>query len=382
MTTQLELAQTHQSRIITRTEQATQDAVDLWGRVDVNNLDTSWAAWGPQIVAKATTVQYANAVDSQRYLNQVARAAGAGSADPIIPSSFVGIDGSGRGIDTLLFGAVTTTKQGIGAGMGLTDAFHAGASYLAAMMKTALRDVGRSSDLTAMMGKSYTHYVRVVSAGACSRCAILAGIGSAARPFSRHVGCQCTAAPDTTRGNGIYQSPGEYFDSLSKAEQDRVFTKAGAEAIRSGADPIKVVDSRRGMSRGALVKGNGSGRLTPVRIGTHPDGTPVWGYTTGEGGTRRGSFGRRNENMGIGVEKAGDRRYSTVKRTRLMPETIIGLTDDPEMRRVLLRDAGYLDYPIRDYSNNDWITEHQRLMLADRAEADRFYRAHGIQLTH
>lgn len=38
-----------------------------------------------------------------------------------------------------------------------------------------------------------------------------------------------------------------YFNSLSAAEQDRLFTKAGAEAIRSGADLARVVNARRGM---------------------------------------------------------------------------------------------------------------------------------------
>ena len=41
--------------------------------------------------------------------------------------------------------------------------------------------------------------------------------------------------------------PRGYFDSLSKAEQDRHFTKAGAEAIREGADIGRVVNARRGM---------------------------------------------------------------------------------------------------------------------------------------
>jgi hypothetical protein len=382
MTTQRDLAEQHQAGLISRTETATQKALGLWGQVDVNALDASWANVGPQIVATATAAQMANARDSQTYLNQVVRQAGADSADPIIASSFVGIDGSGRGVDSLLFGAVTTTKQAIGSGMGLVNAFQSGASYLAAMMKTALADVGRASDMAASVGKGYTHYVRVVSPGACSRCAILAGKESASRAFLRHPGCHCTAAPETTKDHGIYTTPEQYFESLSKAEQDRVFTKAGAEAIRSGANPIRVVDSRRGMRRAALIKPGGSGRLTAVRIGVHPDGTPVMGYVTGEAATVRGSFGRRNERMGIGVEKAGDRRYSTVKRTRLMPETIVSLTEDPLARRVLLRDAGYLDYPIRDYSNNDWIQQHTKLMQADRAFADSFYRKHGIQLNH
>jgi hypothetical protein len=44
---------------------------------------------------------------------------------------------------------------------------------------------------------------------------------------------------------------------------------------------------------------------------------------------------------------------------------------------VLLRDAGYLTYPT---SGTDWIARRTALIRADRAEADAFYRAHGISL--
>lgn len=42
-------------------------------------------------------------------------------------------------------------------------------------------------------------------------------------------------------------NPRAYFDGLSEAEQDRIFTQAGARAIRDGADMSQVVNARRGM---------------------------------------------------------------------------------------------------------------------------------------
>ncbi len=73
--------------------------------------------------------------------------------------------------------------------------------------------------------------------------------------------------------------PRKYFASLSSAEQDRVFTKAGAEAIRAGADIAKVVNARRGMqeatlfgrkvlatSEGATIRGARAVRLMPETI--------------------------------------------------------------------------------------------------------------------
>ncbi|GAB2951965.1 hypothetical protein GCM10027280_45440 [Micromonospora polyrhachis] len=41
--------------------------------------------------------------------------------------------------------------------------------------------------------------------------------------------------------------PRAAFDAMTREEQAKAFTVAGAEAIRSGADPARVVNARRGM---------------------------------------------------------------------------------------------------------------------------------------
>lgn len=55
-----------------------------------------------------------------------------------------------------------------------------------------------------------------------------------------------------------------YFADLSAAEQDRVFTKGGAEAIRAGADIAQVVNSRRGVYEA------GGRRFTRTNAGRRP----------------------------------------------------------------------------------------------------------------
>ena len=387
MSVQSELALEHQARIIKRTDLAAQKAVGLWRGVDPNSLDAGWARVSPQIAAIAASVVTTNARDSQSYLNAVARDAGDGPGDSVVFDSFTGVDGTGRDMESLLHGAVTTTKQGMTAGLGLQQSFLSGASYLATMFNTAVHDLGRSSDLVAGTGRGYTHYVRVVNPGACSRCAMLAGVASGAKAFQRHPNCHCTSAPVKTdsRGrvsgeipDGLYSSPAEYFGSLSKAEQDRIFTSAGAEAIRAGADVSKVVSARRGAAGiryssryGAQRVGRGS--LLRTRIGTSRDGSPVFGYTTVEGTSRRGAYGM----------------VQGLTRTRLMPESIIPLTDDPELRRVLLRNAGYLDYynapELRDakfvaQAESRGMSPRSWLVQRDRAQADRVYEQHGIRL--
>jgi hypothetical protein len=67
-------------------------------------------------------------------------------------------------------------------------------------------------------------------------------------------------------------NPRVYFDGLSRAEQDKAFTIAGAEAIRAGADIGKVVNARRGMrtaTDGRLYTTEAAGRrprLMPEQI--------------------------------------------------------------------------------------------------------------------
>ena len=100
---------------------------------------------------------------------------------------------------------------------------------------------------------------------------------------------------------GLVMDPHSYFESLSEVEQNRVFTNSGAEAIRAGADPLQVVNARRGMhvAQGRLV--------------------------TTEGTTRRGLYGR------------------TSTRVRLMPETIQRMAGGSRERyRQLLTEYGYL----------------------------------------
>src|SRR5690606_25542025 len=99
-----------------------------------------------------------------------------------------------------------------------------------------------------------------------------------------------------------------------------------------------------------------------------------------EGTSKRGVYGRIQRGLDEQFARVGDARVSTVRRSRLMPESIMEATSDPDLRRTLLRDAGYLDLPIRDSSTNAWIAEHQRQRQLDRIAADTFYRSLGIDL--
>lgn len=387
MPTPAEVAAAHQEKRIARTDRAVVRGVSAWGQVDPANLDASWEQVGPRVTALVSAAQSLDAADSNSYVSATASAYGSSkSANRVNPEAFAGVDASGRSLIGLLHGAVTTTKTAIGSGLSTPQAMQAGATYLAAMMKTAISDLGRSSDMVAATGKGYTQYIRVVQAGACSRCAILAGVSDYKTAFKRHPACKCTSFPlendDSKPPRGFYSSPDEYFETLSASEQDRVFTKSGAEAIRLGADPISVVTARRGttgISYGSAIgrqtRANSGRQMLQTRIGRNPDGSPIFGYVTNEGTTRRGDFGRLNRNLGAAEQRLTGARYTSTAYTRLMPETIVGLTDDVALRQTLLRDAGYM--------NSNLATSDPRRLLAaaeDRKAATEFYRSLGIQL--
>lgn len=388
MSSQSRAAERFQADVIRRSDAVTARALRMWRGVPVDALDQGWAAIEAPLVAAVSAAVVQNAAAGGRMVNAVARADGVDVGDVVVPNAFAGVDGSGRSTAGLLHGAVTTTKEEIGRGVGARSAFLSGASYLAAMTKTLIADMARSSASVSSAGRGYVRYIRMVNPGACSRCAILAGSDRFSKPFQRHPSCRCTSVPirdGEAAPGGLLTSPEEHFASLTKAEQDRIYGEAGAEAIRLGANPIQVVGARRGASGMSYSRANPrlpGRRLSMQRtpIGVAPDGSPIMGYTTIEGTTKRGLYGRAQMRVGESFARVGDARFSTARRSRLMPETILELTDDPGLRRRLLRDAGYLQPAVRNPASNVWVQERLRQQQLDRIAADTFYRSKGIDL--
>lgn len=336
----IQIADAHRVARVKVSDRAGRSVAKQWRGSSVVDLDASWAVVAASIVATVSNAQVEAARQAEPYVTAALGSQGFSSAGPSIdPYAFAGATREGLEIGATLYGAVTATKRLIGSGVGVGSAFASGVSMMQVLAATIVQDAGRGADKVASVARGGTMMARLVQPGACSRCAILAGVGHFTRHFERHPGCLCQTVPvGTTRDlnalpDGLFSSPEEYFDSLPKAEQDRVFTKSGAEAIRAGANPIQVVNARRGMIRGP------SGRLRQVQVGMRPDGSAVMGYATVEGTTRRGLYGRR----------AGDfesRKGSTYQRTRtqrLMPETIMQWSKgDPNRAVQMLKRYGYI----------------------------------------
>lgn len=138
------------------------------------------------------------------------------------------------------------------------------------MVATQLQDAARIAAGIAIVSRpQVTGYVRMLNPPSCSRCAILAGkFFKWNKGFERHPRCDCRHIPSSESLAGdLTTNPQAYFDSLSEAEQRRIFTNKGAGAIRDGADPAAIVNARRNMAsvgddylvaRGGKVRG-GSG---------------------------------------------------------------------------------------------------------------------------
>ena len=301
----------------------------LWRRVGPD-FGTTYAAVEPSLLAVVQTAQGRVAEGAAAYIPAVLeetgqRRAAAAFADAD-PGALVGYAGDGRPVDGLLYGSVVHAKQEVAAGRSARQALASSSQWLSMAVGTLLSDTARQSESLGMAVRPVGGYVRMLNPPSCSRCAVLAGRWYRSNAgFERHPGCDCRHIPASESLAGdLTVDTGAYFDSLSDAEQDRIFTKAGAEAIRDGADINQVVNARRGMRTSQVNTTSGwvpRGRLAPVRIG----GQDV--FVTTEATARRG---------------AASRVVTGRRGARLMPETIVKIATDREDRLRLLRVNGYL----------------------------------------
>lgn len=224
---------------------------------------------------------------------------------------------------------------------------------------TQIQDAGRHAEAVSMVARAKVGYVRMVNLPSCSRCIALAGAWYKwNQGFLRHPRCDCRHIPAVEAGaRGLTTNPYDAFESLSREEQDRFFTKAGAEAIRDGADINQVVNARRGMSYSGETRTttrviNGEEFTVNERRRTAQTrdlyGRPA--LTTTEGITRRGVYGGSEgaQSAGYDAVKVGPRGFvknqteRRAKRARLMPETIFAIAEDRADAQRLLKLYGFI----------------------------------------
>jgi len=326
----------------------------LWRQVDRQAISPSWASALPAAVEILGVGQALAAAEAEVYVDDVAAASriAVSPAGRVVAQSLAGVASDGRDLAGLLYQPAITALTAIGQGATVPRALAGGRLSLDMIARTQIADAGRAADGLAVVARpELSGYVRMLVGGSCSRCVILAGRRYRWNAgFPRHPRCDCIHVPareDTA--DDIRTDPMAYFGSLSKAEQDKAFTSAGAQAIRDGADIHQVVNARRG-AYGLTPAG---ARLTADEARTLRNGLDrgtlqtrdVFGrqlYTTNEGVTTRGIAGVRLGAKETGTKRAGQ-RYRSAKGVRLMPESIYQIAGNDRQEALrLLRRFGYI----------------------------------------
>lgn len=238
-----------------------------WRGVDSQFLSESWDEILPTLGAAVATVQLASAEAGASYGAATAAQQGFYEAPQhfVDPRGFSGFSADGRSLTGSLYAAVPYTKNLIAGGMAPTDALRRGGSFLELKTKTEIADAGRGAAGVDVAARPTVGYVRMLNPPSCSRCSILAGrFYRWNAGFQRHPGCDCVHVPakgaDAARSEGLIHDPYEYFSGLSEAEQDRIYGRANAQAVRDGGDIFQVVNSKRGMKPGGLTTTEGTSR--------------------------------------------------------------------------------------------------------------------------
>lgn len=272
----------------------------LWRQVDPNRLTETWQPLSNRLLVALAAAQASAAGAADEYLDAVlaAQKLPTAAAGTVNAQALAGIAADGRDLASLLQRPVVATKLAVELGAPIDRAFATGGTALDMIVRTEVGDAGRIADQMATTAHEAAEgFTRLAVGKSCSRCVILAGRWYEWNAgFDRHPRCDCVHVPGRRDTNDVRTDPRAYFDTLTREEQDRTFTKAGAEAIREGADMNRTVNARRGM------------------------------YTAGERKFTRDSTTRRG----------------TGQRIRLMPEQIYRDARNREEAIRMLRENGYL----------------------------------------
>lgn len=238
-------------------------ATRQWRKLGTNWIGEAWAERVPTVTAAVTAAQRTAAasalVSGALALGEQGQwAAPDGLVDP---DAFAGLAADGRSLETLLRAPAITARTLIAGGVEPAQALAAGGRQLSMMVLTEVADAGRGAAGVQIAARPRVGYVRMLNPPSCSRCVILAGrFYRWNQGFLRHPRCDCKHVPTMVTdqaeafAKGLIDDPYQAFDRMSEAEQNRVFTNAGARAIRDGADMYQVVNARRGMKyRGAFT---------------------------------------------------------------------------------------------------------------------------------
>ena len=260
----------HDERLGRLERGASQAAVLAWDEVDPARISESWEPLILPVAASITRAQERAADSGVRASREVSVATGQYELPEAFhdPREMAGYGSHGVPLEDALYSPAIGVKTRIAAGAPVADAMLYGANALASLAATVVADTGRESMQMDMIARKQAGYVRVVEAGACSRCIILAGkFFRWNKGFDRHPRCRCEHMPAKSeqwaRDEGWFADPYEAFRAMSEDERRRVFGEFSAQAIDDGADIFQVVNAtgpRSGMYAGGRMTREGTSR--------------------------------------------------------------------------------------------------------------------------
>lgn len=262
---------------------AVQASRRAWARVHPGSLSNSWeSVLTRDLVPIVAAVQLRAATAGADY--GVWALAQQGEYVPpdafVDPRGFAGVAADGRSLGGMLYSPVTDVKSLIAGGASVRQAMSSGQVSLDRLVRTAVSDAGRQAASVDIATRPQVGYVRMLNPPSCGACVILAGrFYRWNAGFLRHPKCDCIHAPakgsNALKSEGLVDDPYAYFGSLSEKEQNDIFGKSKAQAIRDGGDIFRVQNAYRGKDGLFTAEGTGkrgfardlkSQRLTPEGI--------------------------------------------------------------------------------------------------------------------
>lgn len=212
-----------------------------------DDFDESWSAVRPRALAVVESGRAAAVDAAMPYTAAVLAETGQAhvTTGVLAPAAFLASAPDGRDMGGLLDESVIKAKTAVGRGATVEAALAQAGRWLRMTTLTTLADTRRMVYQADMVQRpTLTGYVRMLNMPSCDRCIALAGKWFRWNEgFQRHPRCDCIHIPGAENVVGDARTdPYRAFQSMDADEQDRVFGRSEARAIREGADIYAVVN--------------------------------------------------------------------------------------------------------------------------------------------
>lgn len=234
-----------------------------------DDFDAGWQRVGPRLTTLLAASQVGAATDGAAMVPVALAQSGhpLPAAARVVPSSLAGYASDGRGLQSLLYGAVVNART-VQADS-LAERLSAGSRFLSLATRVQVSDAARGASAVAIAATPGAGWVRYVNPPCCQDCAVLAGKWFAHNQgFARHKGCDCVHRPAAES-----EAPSGYVQDVP-LDQIKDLTQGQRAALDDGADLGRVVNAYRSevpgrrarMTTTAELSDRGGARLTPDGI--------------------------------------------------------------------------------------------------------------------